>query len=68
MTPVQILHELEDLRLKIPPGTGYDERDELVSCDGECHAKEHPATFEELYSAWQHWLFHCHLNGCSHGN
>ena len=38
-----------------------------VSCDDNCKALNEPKTFKEYKKAYEHWMNHGNLSGCSHG-
>jgi hypothetical protein len=40
---------------------------EIVGCDQECGAYREPETLEEYKAAFEHWMNHGYLGGCSHG-
>jgi hypothetical protein len=46
----------------------YDRCATHESCDDrDCNALRNPQTVEELREAYEHWMNHGWLSGCSHG-
>ena len=39
----------------------------VVDCDDNCKALENPRTFEDYKKAYEHWMRHGLMSGCSHG-